>query len=222
MSDLLEKLTICVEGGKVNKTSPYPPDLKDQDGADELTAAAIEQGLSPDDVLQKALVVGMSNIGKKFSEGKAFVPEMLMAARAMKAAMVHLDPFFKSGKVQQKGTFLIATIQGDLHDIRKNLVAMMVEGAGWKVIALGVDVGFDKIEQALKKNPNSVVGLSALLTTTMVNMKEVVEKVKSLNPNSVVMVGDTPLTQDFCDEIGADFYSPDPQGAIDYLNKITS
>ena len=122
MSDLLEKLTICVERGKVNNASPYPPDLKGQDGADELTATAIEQGLSPDDILQKALVVGMSNIGKKFSEGKAFVPEMLMAARAMKAAMVHIDPYFKSGKVQQKGTFIVGTIQGDLHDIGKSII----------------------------------------------------------------------------------------------------
>ena len=222
MSDLLEKLTVCVERGKVNKTSPYPPDLKDQDGADELTATAIEQGLSPDDVLQKALVVGMSKIGKKFSEGKAFVPEMLMAARAMKAAMVHLQPFFKSGSVKQKGTVIIGTIQGDLHDIGKNLVAMMVEGAGWKVVDLGVDVGFDKIKIAMDDNPGSIVGLSALLTTTMVNMKDVVDQVKAIDKNSKVMVGGAPLTQDYCNEIGADFYSADPQGAIEYLNSIAS
>lgn len=222
MSDLLEKLTICVERGKVNKTSPYPPDLKDQDGADELTAAAIEQGLSPDDILQKALVVGMSSIGKKFSEGKAFVPEMLMAAKAMKAAMVHLQPFFKSGAVKQKGTVIIGTVQGDLHDIGKNLVAMMVEGAGWKVVDLGVDVGFDKIKAALDENPGSIVGLSALLTTTMVNMKGIVDQVKVIDNNSKVMVGGAPLTQDYCNEIGADFYSPDPQGAIEYLNNIAS
>ena len=222
MSDLLEKLTVCVERGKVNKTSPYPPDLKDQDGADELTTAGIEQGLSPDDILQKALVVGMSIIGKKFSEGKAFVPEMLMAAKAMKAAMVHLQPFFKSGAVKQKGTVVIGTVQGDLHDIGKNLVAMMVEGAGWKVVDLGVDVGFDKIKTALDENPGSIVGLSALLTTTMVNMKGIVDQVKAIDDNSKVMVGGAPLTQDYCNEIGADFYSPDPQGAIEYLNNIAS
>ena len=109
-----------------------------------------------------------------------------------------------------------------MHDIGKNLVAMMVEGAGWKVIDLGVDVGYDKIELALKENPESVVGLSALLTTTMVNMRGVVEKVKNLNPKSIVMVGGAPLTQDFCNEIGADFYSADPQGAIKFLDKIAS
>jgi len=222
MSDILEKLTICIERGKVNNASPYPPDLKGQDGADELTAKALKQGISPKKVLESALIVGMSNIGQKFSEGKAFVPEMLMAAKAMKASMVHINPYFKSGKVKQKGTFIVGTIQGDLHDIGKNLVAMMVEGAGWKVVDLGVDVGYDKIEQALKENPNSVIGLSALLTTTMVNMRGVVEKVKSLNPKSIVMVGGAPLTQDYCNEIGADFYSADPQGAIKFLDKIAS
>ena len=222
MSDILENITICIERGKVNNASPYPPDLKGQDGADELTAEALKQGISPKEVLESALIVGMSNIGQKFSEGKAFVPEMLMAAKAMKASMVHINPFFKSGKVKQKGTFIVGTIQGDLHDIGKNLVAMMVEGAGWKVIDLGVDVGYDKIELALKENPESVIGLSALLTTTMVNMRGVVEKVKSLNPKSIVMVGGAPLTQDFCNEIGADFYSADPQGAIKFLDKIAS
>jgi len=222
MSEILEKITICIERGKVNNASPYPPDLKGQDGADELTAEALKQGISPKEVLESALIIGMSNIGQKFSEGKAFVPEMLMAAKAMKASMVHINPFFKSGMVKQKGTFIVGTIQGDLHDIGKNLVAMMVEGAGWKVIDLGVDVGYDKIEQALKENPESVVGLSALLTTTMVNMRGVVEKVKNLNPKSIVMVGGAPLTQDFCNEIGADFYSADPQGAIKFLDRIAS
>ncbi len=99
---------------------------------------------------------------------------------------------------------------------------MMVEGAGWKVIDLGVDVGFDKIEPILKDNPGSIVGLSALLTTTMVNMKTVVEKVKSVDPTAIVMIGGAPVTQDYCDEIGADFYSSDPQGAIEYLNKVAS
>lgn len=220
MSELLEKISMVVERGKADKSSPYPPDLKDQDGADELTAEALEKGFSPDEVLQKALVIGMSRIGQKFSEGKVFVPEMLMAARAMKAAMKHIEPFFKSGSVKQKGTIITGTIQGDLHDIGKNLVAMMLEGAGWKVIDLGVDVGFSKIEPVLKENPGAIIGLSALLTTTMVNMKGVVDQVKATSPKSIVMVGGAPLTQKFCDDIGADFYSPDPQGAVKYLDKL--
>jgi len=220
MEDILEKLKICVERGKINKNSPYPPDLKDQDGADELAATAVKEGIPPDDILQKALVVGMSAIGKKFSDGKAFVPEMLMAAKAMKAAMVHLEPFFKSGAVKSKGTVVMGTVQGDLHDIGKNLVAMMVEGAGFKVVDLGVDVGSDKFKTALQEHPEGIIGLSALLTTTMVNMKGIVDQLKAENPNRIIMVGGAPLTQQYCNEIGADFYSPDPQGAIEYLNTL--
>ena len=222
MTELLEKLKTCVERGKINKSSPYPPDLKDQDGADELAAAAVKQGIEPDEILQKALVIGMSNIGKKFSEGKAFVPEMLMAAKAMKAAMVHLEPFFTSGAVKPKGTVVLGTVQGDLHDIGKNLVAMMVEGAGWKVVDLGVDVGADKFKSAVVDHPDGIIGLSALLTTTMVNMKGIVEQLKEENPKRIIMVGGAPLTQDYCNEIGADFYSPDPQSAIEYLNSLKS
>ena len=222
MSELLEQLSICVERGKVNKSAPYPPDLKDQDGADELTSTAVEQGVPPKQILQEALVTGMSRIGKKFSEGKAFVPEMLMAAKAMKAAMVHLEPFFKSGAVEPQGTVVIGTVQGDLHDIGKNLVAMMVEGAGWKVVDLGVDVGYDKFKEAIDEHPDCILGISALLTTTMVNMKGIVDQCKADNPKRLILVGGAPLTQEYCNEIGADFYSPDPQGAIDYLNSLSS
>jgi len=222
MSELLEKIAGVIERGKTDKDSPYPPELKNQKGADELTKEALELGFSPDDVLQNALILGMSRIGKKFSEGKAFVPEMLMAAKAMKTAMKHIEPFFRSGSVKHKGTIIAGTIQGDLHDIGKNLVAMMLEGSGWKVVDLGVDVGFEKIEPVLRENPDAIIGLSALLTTTMVNMKEVVTKVKAMNPKSIVMVGGAPLTQAFCDDIGADFYSPDPQGAVAYLDKLVS
>ncbi|HHJ11495.1 MAG TPA: cobalamin-binding protein [Bacteroidetes bacterium] len=222
MEDILEKLTIVVKRGKADKNSPYPPDLKGQDGADELTAEALKMGFTPDEVLQKALVKGMRLIGEDFSAGKAFVPEMLMAAKAMKAAMKHIEPFFKSGSVKQKGAVIMGTVQGDLHDIGKNLVAMMIEGAGWKVIDLGSDTSYEKFEAALKENPDAIVGMSALLTTTMVNMKGITQKIKEKSPKTIVMVGGAPLSQDFCDQIGADFYSPDPQGAIEYLNKLVS
>ena len=220
MEDILEKLTIAVKRGKADKNSPYPPDLKGQDGADELTAEALKIGFSPDEVLKKALIKGMHLIGEDFSAGRAFVPEMLMAAKAMKAAMKHIQPFFKSGSVKQKGTVIMGTVQGDLHDIGKNLVAMMVEGAGWKVVDLGADTPFEKFKAALEENPGAVVGMSALLTTTMVNMKGITEKIKALNPETIVMVGGAPLSQEYCDKIGADFYSPDPQGATAYLDSL--
>jgi methanogenic corrinoid protein MtbC1 len=222
MAELLEQIAICIERGKVNAASPYPPDLKGQDGADELVKKALDQGLPPDQVLAKGLVVGMGRVGQKFSENKVFVPDLLMAAKAMSAGMGHLKPFFASGKVQHKGTFIVGTVQGDLHDIGKNLVAMVVEGAGWKVVDLGVDVSPEKFLGAVKENPGSVVGLSALLTTTMINMEKTVKLVKDQVPGTKVIVGGAPLTADFAKKIGADSYSADPQGAVNFLGGVAA
>lgn len=177
MNELLQKLSIAVESGKINKLSPFPPAMKGMDGADELTKEAIGSGISPTTVLE-ALVLGMSIIGDKFSEGKVYVPNMLMAAKAMSAAMVHLKPFFSSGAVKRKGTFVVGTVFGDLHDIGKNIVAMTVEGAGWEVIDLGVDVKSEKFIEMIEKYPDCVIGLSALLTTTMANMETLVKEIK--------------------------------------------
>ncbi len=216
--ELLQQLAVCVERGKVNQASPYPPDMKGQDGADELTKKALDAGVSPGEVLEKALIIGMGNIGKKFSANQVFVPDVLMAAKAMTAAMAHLKPFLDSGEVKTKGTFVIGTVQGDLHDIGKNLVCMVMEGGGWKVVDLGVDVSPEKFLAAVQANPGAAVGLSALLTTTMVNMEKTVQLVKGEVPGTTIVVGGAPLTQEFANKIGADAYSPDPQGALDYLN----
>ena len=222
MNELLEKIAHCVEFGKINKTSPYPPAMKGQDGADEYTKQAIEEGIAPDDILKQGLVIGMQKIGVKFRENKVFVPEVLMAARAMSTAMAHLKPFFLSGQVVRKGKFVIGTVAGDLHDIGKNLVSMMVEGAGWEVIDLGVDTKPEKFMKAIEDNPGCVVGMSALLTTTMVNMEKTVKDIKEKYPQQIVLVGGAPLNDEFRRKIGADFYSPDPQGAIEYINKLVA
>jgi methanogenic corrinoid protein MtbC1 len=134
--------------------------------------------------------------------------------------MVHLKPFFQSGEVIRKGKFVIGTVAGDLHDIGKNLVSMMVEGSGWEVIDLGVDVSVDRFIKAVKENPTCIVGLSAMLTTTMVNMCTIVSSIKEKYPKQKVIIGGAPLNNDFCSEIGADFYSPDPQGAIEYMEAL--
>jgi len=219
MEELLQRLSVCIEKGKVNLASPYPPAMKGEPGASELCQEALSKGIPPETILNEGLVPGMTRIGEKYSAGKAFIPEMLIAAKAMSAAMTHLKPFFQSGQVKHRGTFIIGTVQGDLHDIGKNLVAMMVEGAGWEVIDLGVDVSTDKMIASIKEHPNCVVGLSALLTTTMINMEGMVREIKKLDPDRKVLVGGAPLSQDFCNKIGADFYSRDPRGAIEYLNK---
>jgi methanogenic corrinoid protein MtbC1 len=217
MNPLIVKLSVCVERGKINKVSPYPPDLKDQEGADELAKRALDQGLKASDILEGCMV-GMEKIGDKFGRNEAFVPELLMAAKAMNAVMVHLEPFFKSGDVKRKGTFVIGTVTGDLHDIGKKLVSMVVEGNGWEIVDLGVDVSTEKFLDAIREHPGCTVGLSALLTTTMVNMQKTVEKIKADYPQTKVLVGGAPLTQEFADQIGADGYSSDPQGAVKLLN----
>ncbi|MFC2136939.1 B12-binding domain-containing protein [Bacteroidota bacterium] len=219
MNEILEQIAVCIEFGKVNKMAPYPPNMKDQDGADELTKQALENGISAKSILDEALVAGMEKVGQKFAEKKIFIPQMLMSAKAMNAAIEHLKPFFKKGEIEQKGKFILATVQGDLHDIGKNLVKMAIEGSGWEVIDLGVDVKADKIIDTLKSNPDALVGLSALLTTTMGNMQNTVEILKQEFPETKILVGGAPVTDDFREKIGADFYSPDPQGAVSYLKE---
>lgn len=219
-NELLEKILECIEFGKVNKDAPYPPNMRGMDGADELTKMALEQGVAPADILNEALIIAMVRVGQKFTDKKIFVPQMLIAAKAMNASMVHLKPYFQSGQVQRKGKFIIGTVAGDLHDIGKNLVAMIVEGAGWEVVDLGVDVNAQKFIQTIEEDKKAVVGLSALLTTTMASMKSIVGDIKAKYPDVRLIIGGAPITDAFRQEIGADGYAADPQGAVAYLNNI--
>lgn len=218
MTDFVEQLAMCVERGKINKDAKFPPDLEGQDGADELAKKALDQGLKPDTILD-GCILGMDRIGAKFSENKAYVPELLMAAKAMTAAMEHLKPYFQSGQVKRKGTFVIGTVAGDLHDIGKNLVAMVAEGGGFEVVDLGNDVSTEKFLAAIEEHPGCTVGLSALLTTTMVNMEGTIKAIKEKYPDTRVIIGGAPVTDDFAKKVGADSYSADPQGAVSFLNK---
>lgn len=220
--ELLNRISECVEFGKVNKLAPFPPAMKGMDGADELTRLALDSGIAPTRILNEALISAMDKVGEKFSQKKIFVPQMLIAAKAMNAAMEHLKPFFQSGEVKRKGQFIIGTVAGDLHDIGKNLVAMIVEGAGWEVIDLGVDVNAGRFIDALKKHPGAVVGLSALLTTTMLSMKKIVADIQQELPETTILIGGAPVTDNFRQEIGATAYSRDPQGAVNYLNALVA
>lgn len=216
--ELLSKLTECIEFGKINQTSPFPPQMKGQAGADEIAQQLLDTGASAQEILTEGLMPGMERVGIKFRENKVFVPQVLMSAKAMGTAMAHLKPYFASGEAKQKGTFIIGTVLGDLHDIGKNLVAMMVEGNGYKVIDLGTDVNSEKFITALNENPGAVVGLSALLTTTMVNMEKITKEIKEAAPGTLVTIGGAPVNQEFCAKIGADAYSADPQGVVEFLN----
>ena len=140
----------------------------------------------------------------------------------MNAVMKHIKPFLESGEVRRKGTFVIGTVTGDMHDIGKNLVSMIIKGGGFEVIDLGVDVPTNRYLDAIAQRPGCFVGLSALLTTTKPNMENSVAAIKRTYPDTKVLVGGAPITQDFCTRIGADFYSPNPQEAVEYLNRSVS
>ena len=220
MSELLQKIASCVEAGKIDKTSPFPPAMKDQDGADELTLQALEAGLSVDEILEQGLMSAMERVGNDMRDGVKFVPEVLMSARAMAAAMSHLKPHFDAGDSARKGTFVIGTVAGDLHDIGKNLVTMVVEGGGYEVVDLGVDVKAETFIEAAHEHPDSVIGLSCLLTTTMPAMEQIVQAIKADDPSRVVCVGGAPVHGEFAEKIGADNYAPDPQSAVEFLNSV--
>ncbi|MCX7615384.1 MAG: corrinoid protein [Clostridiales bacterium] len=183
----------------------------------DLIEQALLNGLSAESILQDALLPAMDTIGEKFKSGELFIPHVLMAAKAMKAGMELLHPHLVSGNSMSKGTVVLGTVKGDLHDIGKNLVKMMMEGKGLTVIDLGVDVPAEKFITSAIENGASIIGCSALLTTTMPEMKKVVEQVKQKNlSNKIkVMIGGAPVTQDYCDSINADIYTPDAATAAE-------
>ena len=218
MDEILRSLAECIKRGKVNINSPYPPDLRGQKGANELAKDALEAGIAPAVLLADGLIAPMQHVGERFRNREIFVPDVLLSAKAMAAAMEHLKPFFRSDTLKRKGRVVLGTVRGDLHVIGKRLVGMMVEGAGWEVIDLGTDVPTERFLKAIEEHPGCVVGMSALLTTTMENMGASVRQIKSLHPQTKVIIGGAPVTQEFAAEVGADAYSPDPQGAVEFLN----
>ncbi len=220
MKDLFEKIAVCIERGKVNEASPYPPDMKGQPGAVELTRQALDNGARPQEILTNGFMIGMRRIGDKFGNGQAFIPDLMIAARAMTASSELLKPFFTSGEIQHKGSFIIGTVAGDLHDIGKNIVKMILEGAGWKVIDLGTDVTTDKYLQAIEQHPKAPVGMSALLTTTMLNMEKSVKEIKTKYPDVRIIIGGAPVTEEYSKKIGADAYFQSPHGLPSYLEGL--
>ena len=206
---MLEELKECIITGKHTR-------------ARELTEKLLEQGLSPKEILDGALVPGMNVVGEKFKNNEYYVPEVLIAARAMKMAMEVLRPKLTESGVEPVATFVIGTVRGDLHDIGKNLVAMMMEGAGFKVVDLGVDVPPEKFVEEVKNQNAQIMGMSALLTTTMPAMKDTIEALKQagIREKVKVMIGGAPVTQEYADEIGADGYAPDAASAVDKAREL--
>lgn len=219
MEDTLNKLSYCIERGRVDSQSNFPLEMKGQPGAIELTKTALQSNINAKDVLNLGLLTGMKRVGEKFKDGKIFLPEVLISAKAMSKAMELLKPYFHSGEIKLKGKVILGTVSGDLHDIGKNIVKMVLEGGGWEVIDLGVNVNADRFIEAIKLNSVKVVGLSALLTTTMQNMELIIKKIKEEFENIFIIIGGAPVSKSFADSINADEYFPDPQKMLDYLDQ---
>ena len=191
------------------------------DGEDEAVAKlvqeALDQGMEPQEVLSGGLIAGMDEVGRDFKAGDLFVPEVLIAARAMHAGMGVLRPLLAESDAHSAGKLVIGTVEGDLHDIGKNLVKMMIEGAGFETVDLGTDAKPDVFVEAVREHRPRIVGMSALLTTTMVKMKTTIEALEEagLRDSVKIMVGGAPVTAAFAEEIGADAYAPDAASAVD-------
>ena len=194
----------------------------DDDAVAELTQKALDEGLAPAEVLNGGLLAGMDQVGVDFRDGELFIPEVLIAARAMHAGMDVLRPLLAEGDVPLAGKVVMGTVEGDLHDIGKNLVAMMLEGGGFEIVDLGTDIPPDKFIEAIKAEQPHMIGLSALLTTTMPSMKRTIDALveAGLREKVKVMIGGAPVTQAFADEIGADGYAPDAASAVELARSL--
>ncbi len=189
------------------------------DEVKNMVSQALEEKVDPQKVLEEGLIAGMDIIGGRFKRNEIYIPEVLIAARAMHAGMSVLEPILIESGVKMIGKLAIGTVKGDLHDIGKNLVSMMYKGAGFDVQDLGVDVAAEKFVEAAGQGAD-VVGLSALLTTTMVQMKNVVDSIKEKGASPKIIVGGAPVTQNYSDEIGADGYAPDAASAVELGKKL--
>jgi 5-methyltetrahydrofolate--homocysteine methyltransferase len=196
----------------------------DDSTADKLTKQALDDGIEATEVMDDGLIGGMGVVGVKFRENFIFVPEVLSCARAMKAGMTHIEPILSASGVEPIGTVIMGTVKGDLHDIGKNLCIMMLRGAGFTVIDLGVDTSDDEFIDALEENGAPVIGMSALLTTTMPNMGKTIEALidADLRDDVRIMVGGAPVTQEFADDMGADGYGKDALSCVSLAKELVA
>jgi 5-methyltetrahydrofolate--homocysteine methyltransferase len=192
----------------------------DREQVVKLVRVEIDKGTDVSVILNDGLIAAMDEVGKRFTEGDLYVPEMLMAAQAMKAGLDEIKPMLDNVNTKSRGTIVIGTVEGDMHDIGKNLVAMMMEGAGFDVIDLGVDVETGKFLESAKEKSADIICMSALLTTTMPAMEEVIKAIKAAGLNFKTMIGGAPVTQAFANQIGASGFSEDAPGAVEMARKL--
>ncbi|HUU37605.1 MAG TPA: corrinoid protein [Candidatus Desulfaltia sp.] len=191
-----------------------------KDEVEKLVDQALASGLSAAAILNEGLIAGMDRLGVMFKNNEVFIPEVLVAARAMNAGMAKLELLLVKEGIQPKGAVVIGTVKGDLHDIGKNIVAMMLKGAGYRIIDLGIDASAEKFVAAAKENKANIVALSALLTTTMIGMKTIVEAVKASGLDIRVIIGGAPVTRDYATEIKAEGYAPDAASAVEEVARL--
>jgi 5-methyltetrahydrofolate--homocysteine methyltransferase len=194
----------------------------DNDLVNQLTKESLDEGIEALEVMDDGLIAGMAIVGIKFRQNLIFVPEVLACARAMKAGMAHIEPILSAAGIKPIGKVVMGTVKGDLHDIGKNLCIMMLRGAGFEVIDLGVDTSADKFMQAVEENEVPLMGMSALLTTTMPNMEKTIEAFidADLRDQVKIMVGGAPVTQEFADEMGADGYGKDAMACVALAKRL--
>jgi len=185
-----------------------------------IVKALIDSGVEPVEIINKGLIGGMNIIGSRFKEGKMFFPEVLIAAKSMAAGIEIVRPLLADKEMPSKGTILLGTVKGDLHDIGKNLVGMMMESSGFKVIDLGIDIPPDDFVNAIKKHNPDIVGMAALLTTTMPRMGETINLIKAAELKVKCIIGGAPVTQDFANKIGADGFAPNAACAVDLCQEL--
>jgi 5-methyltetrahydrofolate--homocysteine methyltransferase len=192
----------------------------DQGGAVELTKSALESGAPVKSILDEGLIGGMDELAARWKRNEVYIPEVLIAARAMKTAMEVLEPELVKAGIEPVGTFMVGTVQGDLHDIGKNLVAMMMKGAGFKVTDIGIDISVEKFVEEAKSCNAQVIGMSALLTTTMPAMEKTLQALRAGGVTAKIMVGGAPVTEAYAEKIGADGYAADAASAVDVAKKL--
>ncbi len=208
MNGLFEEITECLIDGEISEV-------------EKLVQQALDEGNEPKNIINDALLIGMNEVGQLFKEGEMFVPEVLIAAKAMNGGMKILKPLIKAGDIKKAGKVIMATVKGDLHDIGQKLVGMMLEGAGYEIINLGVDTSPEKICSAIEEHNPDIVGMSAMLTTTMVSMKDTVDSLKEngLYDKVKIMIGGSPVSNKYAEDIGA-YYSADASAAVELANEL--
>jgi 5-methyltetrahydrofolate--homocysteine methyltransferase len=218
--NLIYEIRENVIRGHIDLNSKYPPDLLGKPGVQNLVQKAVDEKIPAVKILNESLITGMEIVGKKFSDGEYFVPDMLLSAQAMKSGMKIIGPLLRGDESKKIGTVILGTVKGDMHDIGKNIVKMLLEGGGLEVIDLGINTSPEKFVEAAQKYPDAVIGMSALLSTTMENMRVSIEALRANGLKNKVIIGGAATSREFADEIHADGFTRDAALSVLLVKKI--